>query len=126
MGLHVPERQRVTLVTAKSVPLQVPCHRKLQAEILVFTAGSWHHVPQYLKDIMQNWDYILEPTLGDSTGPIVPSALHFQPASTSQQLHGYIPLPAGQFSQPNNFQQVLYPLPYLNHHSCIGLHYCTF
>lgn len=102
----VPETE-ATLVTTKSVP----SHGSMQQEIPVFRAGLWHPIPQYLKDTMQNWYYILEPTLGDSTSPILLSALDFQLASTSQNLCRHILLPAGQFSQSSNFQQVLDSLP---------------
>lgn len=92
----------MTLVTPTQCHHTTPCNRKLQAETLMFRADLWHHVLQYLKDVMQKRDYILEPTLRDSVSPILPTALDFQLACTSQHFlrHWHILLAGQVFFSP--------------------------
>lgn len=125
-GCYVPES--AMLVTPAQHHYAVLCKRNLQAETPTFREDLWHHSLQYLKDMMQKWDYILEPTPRENTSPALPGALCFHLACTPQHLlrHWHILL-AGQvfFFQSNNFQQVLDSLPSLNDNHCIGLHYYT-
>lgn len=77
----------------------------------------------------KKWDYILEPTLTrDSISPVLPRAVDFQLACTSQHLlrHQHILLAGQGFLQSDHFQQVLESLPSLNDDHCIGIHYYSF